>query len=69
MVLFDSMRRAGTTAEPQLRDAIAATKDFEGVTGKTTMDEHRDAKKPAVILTSKDGQFKYVETISQSQLQ
>ncbi|MDB6030635.1 MAG: ethanolamine utilization protein EutJ [Verrucomicrobiales bacterium] len=68
MVLFDSIKRAGTTAEPQLRDAIAATKDYEGVTGKTAMDEHRDAKKPAVIVTIKDGQFKYVETIAPSQL-
>jgi branched-chain amino acid transport system substrate-binding protein len=63
MVLADAMKRAGTTEEPKLRDAIAATKDFEGVTGKTTLDEHRNATKPAVIITIKDGKFKYVETI------
>src|SRR5207237_437566 len=38
MVLADAIKRAGTTEEPKLRDAIAATKDFEGVTGKTTLD-------------------------------
>jgi branched-chain amino acid transport system substrate-binding protein len=64
MVLADAIKRAGTTEEPKLRDAIAATKDFEGVTGKTTLDEHRNATKPAVIITVKDGKFKYVETIN-----
>ena len=64
MVLADAIKRAGTTEEPKLRDAIAATKDFEGVTGKTTLDEHRNATKPAVIITVKDGKFKYVQTIN-----
>ena len=63
MVLADAIKRAGTTEGPKLRDAIAATKDFEGVTGKTTLDEHRNATKPAVVITIKDGKFKYVETI------
>ncbi len=64
MVLADSIKRAGATDGPKLRDAIAATKDFVGVTGKTTLDEHRNATKPAVIITIKDGNFKYVETIN-----
>jgi branched-chain amino acid transport system substrate-binding protein len=64
MVLFDAIRRAGSTDEPQLRDAIAATKDYECLTGKTTLDAQRNATKPAVIITVKDGKFKYLETIS-----
>jgi branched-chain amino acid transport system substrate-binding protein len=64
MVLADAIKRSGGTEEPKLRDAIAATKDFEGVTGKTALDEHRNATKPAVIITVKDGKFKYVETIN-----
>jgi branched-chain amino acid transport system substrate-binding protein len=64
MVLADAIKRAGTTESAKLRDAIAATKDFPGVTGKTTLDEHRNATKSAVILTIKDGKFVYVETIS-----
>jgi hypothetical protein len=35
-----------------------------GLTGKTTLNTQRDATKPAVIITVKDGKFKYVETIS-----
>jgi len=64
MVLADAIKRAGTTDEPKLRDAIAATRDFPGVTGKTTLDEHRNATKSAVIITIKDGKFQYVETIN-----
>jgi branched-chain amino acid transport system substrate-binding protein len=63
-VLVDAMKRAGSTDEPKLRDAIAATKDFIGVTGNTTLDEKRNARKPAVIITVQDGHFKYVETIN-----
>ena len=34
------------------------------MTGKTTMDANRNATKPAVIITVKDGKFKYVETVN-----
>jgi branched-chain amino acid transport system substrate-binding protein len=64
LVLADAIKRAGTTESAKLRDAIAATKDFSGATGKTTLDEHRNATKAAVIITIKDGKFQYVETIS-----
>jgi branched-chain amino acid transport system substrate-binding protein len=64
MVLADAIKRAGSTTEPQLRDAIAATKDYVGVTGNTTLDAQRNATKSAVIITIKDGKFKYLTTIS-----
>lgn len=64
MVLADAIKRAGTTESAKLRDALAATRDFVGVTGKTTMDKNRNATKPAVIIAIKDGKFQYVETIS-----
>ncbi len=63
-VLADAMKRAGTTEPAKVRDELAKTKDFEGVSGKTTIDEHRNATKPAVIITIQDGKFKYVETIN-----
>ena len=64
MVLADAIKRAGTTDGPALRDAIAATKDYKGATGATTLDANRDASKPAVIITVKGGEFQYVETIA-----
>ena len=64
MVLADAIRRAGTTEGPKLRAALAATRNYEGVTGRTTMDPHRNATKAAVVITVKDGQFKFVESIA-----
>ncbi len=63
MILIEAIKRAGTTDGPKLREAIAATKDHPGVTGKITLDEHRNAPKVAVVLTVKDGKFKLVETV------
>lgn len=64
MILIDAIKRAGTTDGAKVKEALASTKDFVGVTGKTTIDAQRNASKPAVILTVKQGQFKYVETIA-----
>ncbi len=63
-MLFDALKRAGTTDSAKLRDAIATTKDFSGVTGRVTVDQDRNATKSAVILTVKDGKFVYVETVN-----
>jgi branched-chain amino acid transport system substrate-binding protein len=63
MVLFDAIKRAGTTDGPKLRDAIAQTKGFPGVTGTITLNAERDAVKPAVVLEIKDGKYSYRETI------
>ena len=64
LVLVDAIRRAGSTDPAKIRDAIAATKDFEAVTGRITINERRDASKSAVIVTVKDGKFKFVQSIS-----
>jgi len=63
-LLADAMKRAGTTDPAKVNAAIAATKDFPGVTGKITLDAHRNPTKPAVMLQVKDGKFVYVETIA-----
>ena len=59
-----AIKSAGTTDGAKVRDALAAIKDFPGVTGKITIDANRNASKPAVILTIKNGQFNYVQTVS-----
>lgn len=63
-VLLDAMTRAGSTEPAKVREALAATKDFDGVTGRISIDAERNATKPAVVLTIKDGQFRYAETIA-----
>ncbi len=62
-LIADAMTRAGTTDGPQVRTALAATRDFPGVTGRITIDKDRNASKSAVIITVKDGQPAYVATI------
>ena len=62
-VLVDSIQRAGSTDGPKLRDALAQTRNFPGVTGVITINEERNAIKPAVVLKLQDGKYIYQETI------
>lgn len=64
MILFEAMKRAGTTDSEKLRDAIAATKAHPGITGSITLDEKRNASKPAVILGINKGAFEFVRTMT-----
>ena len=63
MVLIDALRRAGTTDAAKLRDALAATKDFAGATGRITFDEQRNPTKSAVVLTVKNGRYAFVQDV------
>jgi branched-chain amino acid transport system substrate-binding protein len=58
-----AIRGVGTTDGAKLRDAIAATKDFPGVTGQTTIDEKRNSSKPAVMLAVKNGRTAFFESV------
>jgi branched-chain amino acid transport system substrate-binding protein len=64
MLLVDSMKRAGTTDGEKLRDAIAATKDFKGVTGMITLDDHRNPTKAATIIQIDNGAFKFDRSVA-----
>jgi branched-chain amino acid transport system substrate-binding protein len=61
--LVEAIRRAGTTDGQKLRDALAETKNFAGVTGIISMDQDRNAVKPAVILKLENTRYIYQETI------
>ncbi len=63
-ILADAMTRAGSTDGAKVRDAIAATKDYQGVTGKITIGPDRNAVKPAMILKVENGKYLLVETIA-----
>jgi len=63
-VLVDAIKRAGTTDGPKLRDALAATKNFAGVTGVTNIDANRDASKPAAIIAIKGGKLEFLKTVA-----
>ena len=60
-LLADAIARAGSTEGKRIRDALAATKDFAGVTGTITMDADRNPIKPAVILKVEGGRFRFAD--------
>jgi branched-chain amino acid transport system substrate-binding protein len=62
-VLINAIERIGSTDSQKLRDALAQTKDFNGVTGMISIDADRNAVKPAVVLKLQDGGYIYQETI------
>ncbi len=63
-ILREAITRAGSLSGPAIATELAKTKDFDGVTGKITIDPHRNAVKSAVILEMKDGVPTYVTTIA-----
>jgi branched-chain amino acid transport system substrate-binding protein len=63
-LLADAIRRAGSTEGKRIRDALADTKDWAGVSGKITMDADRNPIKPAVVLKVERGRFRFVTSIA-----
>lgn len=55
LIMFDAVKRAKALTGPDIRDAMAATKDFPGVTGNVTFNENRDAVKPIIVIEIKEG--------------
>jgi branched-chain amino acid transport system substrate-binding protein len=64
MILGNAIKTAGSTDAAKIRDALASTKDFDGVTGKITIDAKRNATKSAVVLKVHGKQNDYVTTIA-----
>ena len=63
-MLVDAMKRATDLSGPAIRDALANTKAYRGVTGDITLDAKRNPVKPAVVLKlAKGGKYEYVTTI------
>lgn len=62
-ILVDAMKRAGTAETAAVRDALAATQNFPGVSGNISIDAQRNAIKSAVVMEIVDGRFVYKETI------
>lgn len=63
-LVIDAIKRAGSDEPTAIRDALAATKDFQGVSGSITIDEHRNARKSVVIMTVRDQELHYYETVN-----
>jgi branched-chain amino acid transport system substrate-binding protein len=65
LVAIDALKRATELTPKALRDAIATTKNFQAVTGIITLNETRDAVKPAVVLkVAGPNNYQFVTTIN-----
>lgn len=58
-LLFDAIGRAAALTPAAIRDAIADTKGFRGVTGSMTMDAEHNANKPIVVVRVQDRKIVY----------
>jgi branched-chain amino acid transport system substrate-binding protein len=54
-IMFDAIKRSKSLSGQDIRDALAATNAFPGVTGTVTFNQQRDAVKPIVMIEIKDG--------------
>lgn len=62
-ILFDAIGRASSTDPAKIRDALAQTKNYRGVTGTITIDGDRNAAKPVVFLKIANRKVEYIETV------
>src|SRR5881275_3489991 len=63
-MLFEAMQKSSDLAGPNVRQALADTKNFHGVTGDITLDASRNPLKPAVVLqVAKGGKYDFVTKI------
>lgn len=63
-ILVAAMERSADLSGQAIRDELAKTKDFGGVTGKVSLNENRDAVKSAVIIQVDGKNRKYVSTVT-----
>ena len=65
--LAAAMERTTEVTPENIRNELAKTKDFSGVTGQISMDANRDAVKAAVVVQVEGDQRKLISTITPKQ--
>ena len=63
MLLADAIHRAGRVDRQKIRDALAGTRSFPGVTGRISFDKQGDPMKSVVIMQIRDGKPFYLKTM------
>lgn len=59
--MADGLKRAGAVDSVKLKDALASTKDFQGITGKLSIDSKHNPVKSITILEEKNGVQTFVK--------
>lgn len=62
-LMFDAIKRAGSDDPEKIRNALAETQDFQGVSGKIKLNAKRDAEKRVVVMGIVNGKFQFKEAI------
>ncbi|GAB4560564.1 MAG: ABC transporter substrate-binding protein [Anaerolineae bacterium] len=64
-LIADAIERAGSTDPAAIRDALAATKDFQAVTGVITYPEgQRKPNKSVTIIQVQDGKYSFAKEVT-----
>lgn len=53
MMIIEAIKRAGVEDSVKVKDELAKTKDYQGVSGSITLDEKHNAVKGVVIIEMK----------------
>ena len=61
MILAAALERAGVKDRSKIRDAIASTQNFRGVTGTITFDSTGDSPRDMMVIQIRDGKYKLYE--------
>ena len=61
--LVDAIERAGEADSEKIKDALASTSDFKGVTGTLSIDELHNPVKAVTILELVDGQPEFLKKL------
>ena len=64
MLFKDAVLRAGSFDRIKIKDALAHTKAYHGLTGMITLDENGDPQKSVVIFKIENGEPHYLKTIN-----
>jgi len=62
--LADALKRTGEVNSVKLKDALAATKGFKGITGTISVDANHNPVKAITILQMKDGEQTFLKKLS-----
>ena len=63
-LIFDAAERAGEADRDAIKDAVAETENFEGITGTFAIDENHDPVKPALMLELQEGEIVSSQPVS-----
>jgi branched-chain amino acid transport system substrate-binding protein len=63
LLLADAIQRAGSIKRAKIRNAIANTENFKGITGTISFNSYGDPIKSAVVMKIENGTVKYQKSI------